>query len=159
MTTIGSSAIIMEDSDNKEAAWDFIKWWLSDETQSEFAQTLQSKYGSAYIWNSANVNAFAELAIPAEDRNVILEQWEHTMNIRHTPASYMLERSLSDAWYNVVNKHIPVRRALNEAAVNTQQELTIKLQEFDYVSKTGEVVREYSMKPIEEIFELLKKNQ
>ena len=159
MTTIGSSAIIMEDSDKKEAAWDFIKWWLSDETQSEFAQTLQSKYGSSYIWNSANVNAFAKLAIPEEDRAVILEQWKHTENIRHTPASYMLERSLSDAWYDVVNGHIPVRRALNEAAVNTQQELTIKLQEFGYVDKAGEVVREYSMKPIEDILKLLKDNQ
>lgn len=159
MTTIGSSAIIMEDSNKKEAAWDFIKWWLSDETQSEFAQTLQSKYGSSYIWNSANVNAFAELAIPAEDREVILEQWEHAENIRHTPASYMLERSLSDAWYNVVNEHVPVRRALNEAAVNTQQELTIKLQEFDYVDKDGAVIRQYSMKPIEEILALSKNNQ
>ena len=159
MTTIGSSAIIMEDSDKKEAAWDFITWWLSDETQSEFAQTLQSKYGSSYIWNSANVNAFAKLAIPEEDRAVILEQWKYTENIRHTPASYMLERSLSDAWYDVVNGHIPVRRALNEAAVNTQQELTIKLQEFGYVDKVGEVVREYSMKPIEEILKHLKDNQ
>ena len=159
MTTIGSSAIIMEDSDKKEAAWDFIKWWLSDETQSEFAQTLQSKYGSSYIWNSANVNAFAQLAIPEDDRAVILEQWKHTENIRHTPASYMLERSLSDAWYNVVNAHIPVRRALNEAAVNTQQELTLKLQEFDYISASGEVLREYSMKPVEQILKPLEKNQ
>ncbi len=159
MTTIGSSAIIMEDSDMKEAAWDFIKWWLSDETQSEFAQTLQSKYGSSYIWNSANLNAFAKLAIPAEDRAVIMEQWKHTMNIRHTPASYMLERSLSDAWYDVVNNHIPVRRALNEAAVNTQQELTIKLQEFNYVDKSGAALREYSMKPIEDILALAKKDQ
>lgn len=159
MTTIGSSAIIMEDSDKKEAAWDFIKWWLSDETQSEFAQTLQSKYGSSYIWNSANLNAFAKLAIPAEDRAVIMEQWKHVVNLRHTPASYMLERSLSDAWYNVVNKHVPVRRALNEAAVNTQQELTIKLQEFNYVDSSGAVLRKYSMKPMEEILKLRKKDK
>ena len=159
MTTIGTSAIIMEDCNKKEAAWDFLKWWLSDETQSEFARTLQSKYGSYYIWNSANVNAFAELAIPEEDRAVILEQWQHTENIRHTPASYMLERSLSDAWYQVVNEHIPVRRALNTAAVNTQQELTIKLQEFKYVDKKGNMIQEYSMKPIEQILEDLKKKQ
>ena len=86
---------------------------------------------------------------------MILEQWEHTENLRHTPASYMLERSLSDAWYNVVNGHEPVRRALNEAAVNTQQELTIKLQEFDYVDKNGAVIRDYSMKSLEEILALL----
>jgi hypothetical protein len=59
----------------------------------------------------------------------------------------------------VVNKHIPVRRALNEAAVNTQQELTIKLQEFDYVGKSGEMVKKYSMKPVEEILALLKDKQ
>ncbi len=159
MPTVGSSAIIMEDSDNKEAAWDFIKWWLSDETQSEFARTLQSKYGSSYIWNSANINAFDDLAIPAEDRAVILKQWESAMNIRHTPASYMLERSLSDAWYDVVNEHIPVRRALNTAAVDTQRELNIKLQEFDYLDKSGAILQEYSMKSLEEILALQKNNQ
>ena len=159
MPTIGSSAIIMEDSDHKEAAWHFIQWWLSDETQSEFAQTLQSKYGSSYIWNSANVNAFAKLAIPEEDRAVILQQWENAANIRHTPASYMLERSLSDAWYSVVNSHVPVRRALNEAAVTTQQELTIKLQEFDYVDAEGRMLSPYSMRSLEQILELLENEQ
>lgn len=159
MTTTSTSGLIMEDSDKKEAAWDFLKWWMSDETQSEFAQTLQSKFGSYYVWNSANVNAFAKLAIPEDDREVILEQWKSTENIRHTPASYMLERSLSNAWYDVVNKHIPVRRALNEAAVNIQQELNIKLQEFDYLDASGEMIREYSMKPVKEIIENLKKNQ
>lgn len=159
MPTIGSSAIIMEDSDHKEAAWHFIQWWLSDETQSEFAQTLQSKYGSSYIWNSANVNAFAKLAIPEEDRAVILQQWENAANIRHTPASYMLERSLSDAWYSVVNSHVPVRRALNEAAVTTQQELTIKLQEFDYVDAEGRMLSPYSMRSLEQILDLLENEQ
>lgn len=102
------------------------------------------------------MNAFAKLAIPEDDRAVILEQWKHAENIRHTPASYMLERSLSDAWYDVVNGHIPVRRALNEAAVNTQQELTIKLQEFGYIGKSGEVIRQYSMTSFQDILEDLK---
>ena len=113
----------------------------------------------ALIVDGANVNAFAKLAIPEDDRAVILEQWEHTENIRHTPASYMLERSLSDAWYSVVNGRTPVRRALNEAAVNTQQELTIKLQEFDYIGKSGETIKQYSMKPVEEILALLEDKQ
>ena len=151
MPATDRSAIIFESSEKKEAAWDFIKWWLSDETQIEFAQTLQAKFGSDFVWNSANYNAFAELAIPATDREVILEQWQNTQNLRHTPATYMLERSLSDAWYNVVNEHIPVRRALNEAAVNINQEMDLKLQEFGYLGTDGTVIKKYSMKSIEEI--------
>jgi len=151
MPATDRSAIIFESSEKKEAAWDFIKWWLSDETQIEFAQTLQAKFGSDFVWNSANYNAFAELAIPATDREVILEQWQNTQNLRHTPATYMLERSLSDAWYNVVNDHIPVRRALNEAAVNINQEMDLKLQEFGYLGTDGTVIKNYSMKSIEDI--------
>lgn len=151
MPATDRSAIIFESSEKKEAAWDFIKWWLSDETQIEFAQTLQAKFGSDFVWNSANYNAFAELAIPATDREVILKQWQNTENLRHTPATYMLERSLSDAWYNVVNEHIPVRRALNEAAVNINQEMDLKLQEFGYLGTDGTVIKNYSMKSIEDI--------
>lgn len=151
MPATDRSAIIFESSEKKEAAWDFIKWWLSDETQTEFAQTLQAKFGSDFIWNSANYNAFAELAIPATDREVILEQWQNTENLRHTPATYMLERSLSNAWYDVVNEHVPVRRALNEAAVDVNQEMDIKLQEFGYLGTGGKVIQNYSMKSIEDI--------
>lgn len=152
------SSIIFESSEKKEAAWDFIKWWLSDETQIEFAQTLQAKFGSDFVWNSANQNAFAKLAIPATDREVILEQWQNTQNLRHTPATYMLERSLSDAWYNVVNEHIPVRRALNEAAVNINQEMDLKLQEFGYLGTDGTVIKNYSMKSIEDILKEISEN-
>lgn len=153
MTTTERSVIIMESSNKKEAAWDFIKWWLSDETQAEFAQTLQAKFGSAFVWNSANYNAFAELAIPASDREVILTQWQNSQNVRHTPATYMLERSLSNAWYDVVQEGVPVRRALNSVAADTQQEMTIKLQEFGYMDSKGNLLKEFKMKPIEELLE------
>ena len=153
MTTTERSIIIMESSDKKEAAWDFIKWWLSDETQAEFAQTLQAKFGSAFVWNSANYNAFAELAIPASDREVILAQWQNSQNVRHTPATYMLERSLSNAWYDVVQEGVPVRRALNSVAADTQQEMTIKLQEFGYMDSKGNLLKEFKMKPVEELLE------
>ena len=151
MTTTEKSIIILESSDKKEAAWDFIKWWLSDETQAEFAQTLQAKFGSAFVWNSANYNAFAELAIPAKHREVILSQWQNAQNVRHTPATYMLERSLSNAWYDVVQEGVPVRRALNAVAADTQQEMTIKLQEFGYMDSKGNLLKEFKMKPVEEL--------
>ena len=142
---------MMESSRKKEMSWDFIKWWLSDETQSEFAQTLQAKFGSEFVWNSANLNAFSKLAIPSADREVILKQWESAVNIRYTPASYMLERSLSDAWYQVTQSKDSARIALNEAATTVEQELIVKLQEFGYLNDNGETIRSYDMRQWKDI--------
>lgn len=151
MITMDRSCIIMESSDKKEAAWDFLKWWLSDDTQIDFARTLQTKFGQEFVWNSANRNAFSKLSIPTSDKKVILQQWENAVNIRNLPATYMLERSLSDAWYNVVQSNMPVRIALNEAAVSIDQELVIKLQEFGYIDGEGKMLREVDMRPLTEI--------
>lgn len=151
MNTSDRSCMILESSDKKDAAWDFLKWWMSDETQTEFAETLQVKFGSAFVWNSANLNAFAQLAIPAADRRVILEQWQNAFNTRHTPSTYMVERSLSNAWYDVVNEHISVRSALNAAAVDIQLEQELKLKEFGYIDAKGTVLKPYKMDSIEQI--------
>ena len=126
MPSFDRSAIIMDSSLKKEAGWDFIKWWMSTETQAEFAQTLQAKFGSEFVWNSANLEAFAQLAIPSADREVILQQWENAVNLRYLPATYMMERSLSDAWYKVTQGQQPVRIALNDAG-------EIAYMEYEYV--------------------------
>ena len=146
MPSFDRSAIIMDSSLKKEAGWDFIKWWMSTETQAEFAQTLQAKFGSEFVWNSANLEAFAQLAIPSADREVILQQWENAVNLRYLPATYMMERSLSDAWYKVTQGQQPVRIALNEAAVSVEHELIVKLQEFGYLNDAEEPIKPYDMR-------------
>ncbi len=151
MPTAERAIVLFETSEKKEAAWDFVKWWMSDDTQIEFGTTLQAKFGSVFVWNSANRNAFAKIAIPEKDKEIIIKQWESAQNIRQTPANYMLERSLSNAWYDVVQKHISVRSALNTAAADIQQEFEIKLREFDYIDANGKLVRNYDMSSFEDI--------
>ena len=151
MPTAERSIVIFESSDKKEASWDFIKWWMSDDTQVEFATTLQAKFGSVFVWNSANRNAFAKLAIPEKDKEIIIKQWESAQNIRQTPANYMLERSLSNAWYDVVQNHISVRSALNSAAADIQQEFELKLHEFGYIDSKGKLIKNYDMSSYDDI--------
>ncbi|MBO5200477.1 MAG: extracellular solute-binding protein [Clostridia bacterium] len=151
MNTTDRSAIILSSSTKKEAAWDFIKWWMSDDAQTEFSQTLQAKFGSEFVWNSANNNAFENLAIPSDHRDTVLQQRNNTQNVRNTPATYMLERSLSNAWYDVVNEHVPVRNALNDAAVDVQLELNIKLREFGFMDEKFNKVKSYNMQSLEEL--------
>ncbi len=151
MPTAERAIVMFESSNKKEASWDFVKWWLEDETQIEFSTTLQAKFGSVFVWNSANRNAFAKLAIPEKDKKIIIEQWENAQNIRQTPANYMLERSLSNAWYDVVQNHINVRSALNTAAADIQQEFELKLHEFGYIDDNGKLIKNYDMSSFEDI--------
>ena len=151
--SVDRSDLIMNTTKKEDQAWTFLKWWMSTGTQVEFAYSLQTKYGSEYAWNSANKEAFTQLSFPKAHRDVILEQWSESENYRIMPATYMLERCLSDAWYSVVNEHQSPRAALNEAVFTIDQETAIRMQQFGYLDETGNVVREYDMRSVTEILD------
>lgn len=154
--SIDKSCLIMSSTKKKEQSWRFLKWWLSSEVQVEFAYNLQTKYGSEYAWNSANEEAFSQLSFAIDDRNVIKEQWAGSDNYKTLPATYMLERSLSDAWYKVVEQHESPRIALNEAVFNINQETRVRMQQFGYVDEEGNVRKKYDMHNAQEILDGIK---
>lgn len=147
------AGMIMANTEKADQSWAFMKWWMSTETQIEFAYTLQTKYGSEYAWNSANAEAFQQLSFPKAHRQVILEQWSQSENYRIMPATYMLERSLSNAWYAVVNENQSPRTALNEAVFTINQETAIRMQQFGYLDENGNVLRKYDMRSATEILD------
>lgn len=66
------SCVIFSDTDKSEESWKFLDWWTSSKTQSAFADTLQTSYGKEYIWNTANVESFANLPWNEEHKEVML---------------------------------------------------------------------------------------
>lgn len=150
--------MILGSTTKADKSWEFLKWWMSTETQVEFSNTLQTKYGMEYVWNSANADAFQQLSFPVADREVILEQWNNAENYRTMPATYMVERALSDAWYQIVEDHISPRVALNEAVFTMDQEMQIRMKQFGYIDDNGNVIREYDMRSAEQILKDLRGN-
>lgn len=149
--SVSSSDLIMNSTKKADKAWAFLKWWMSEETQVEFAYTLQTKYGSEYVWNTANKLAFSQMSFPKAHAMVIQEQWANSENYRIMPATYMLERELSNAWYQVVNENESPRAALNEAVFTINQEMAIRMQQFGYLDESGDSVKVYDMRSAEEI--------
>lgn len=149
--SVSSSDLIMNSTKKADKAWAFLKWWMSEETQVEFAYTLQTKYGSEYVWNTANKLAFSQMSFTKAHALVIQEQWENSENYRIMPATYMLERELSNAWYQVVNENESPRAALNEAVFTINQEMAIRMQQFGYLDESGNSVKAYDMRSAEEI--------
>ena len=149
--SVSSSDLIMNSTKKADKAWAFLKWWMSEETQVEFAYTLQTKYGSEYVWNTANKLAFSQMSFTKAHALVIQEQWANSENYRIMPATYMLERELSNAWYQVVNENESPRAALNEAVFTINQEMAIRMQQFGYLDESGKSVKAYDMRSAEEI--------
>jgi len=158
MSSAGSQGISMFNSSNKkEQAWEFIKWWMSTETQNTFIERLYGMYGLEYLWYSANLESFTTLPINLEDKEVMIEQLKNgSIEASRIPAAYMLERSISDAYSRIVFNGQNVRIALDDAVIESNREIVRKLEEFGYM-KNGEKVRDFIIPNIQNIEDWKKK--
>lgn len=138
----GQSSMIMSSTKYPEESWDFLKWWMSTSVQSEFAFLLQSTYGQAYFWNTANMEAFKNVSMPDEYKEIILKQWEYGVEASRIPGAYMVERSISNAWTSIVFDGTNPRQALDEAVRVSNREIIYKMAEFGY-TENGEIIKEY----------------
>jgi ABC-type glycerol-3-phosphate transport system substrate-binding protein len=149
-TGSAQASIMFANTEQKESGWEFMKWWMSTETQVDFQQQLILNYGMEYLWNSANVEAFAASPIPDEHKKVILEQWEWLQEPLKLPGSYMQERELSNVWNRIVFDGMNPRVAIDASVATINREITRKMEEFGYL-KNGEVVKEFKIPTIETI--------
>jgi len=146
-----TTCMIFENTNMSEEAWTFMKWWLSAETQTAFAETMELSYGPEYRWNTANLKAFEETSYPEEHKQVIREVWEQQKeNLQH-PASYIVEREISNAFTNVTVNGYTVIEALDASKLVADREIMRKLKEFGYVDSEGKLNRSYPIEVMEDI--------
>ena len=151
------SLMILADTEMPDESWSFIQWWMSTEIQVLFAERLQTTYGTEFLWNTANLDAFAQTSLPQEHLEVILEQWEYAMEASRIPGTYMVEREISNAWNTIIFDDANPRIALDEAVKTANREILYRMEEFDYV-EDGEIIREYTVPTIYNIDYWLKEN-
>ena len=156
-TTTGDTknGIIFKGSDKKYAAWTFLKWWSEAETQAGFANMIQATYGATFLWNTANLKAMDTLAMDPEVIAIAKEQLGHLRNVDQIPATYIVERGLSNVWNQAVFDYKPLRALISDAVLEIDKEITRKMEEFGYV-KNGVVVKEYKYYTVEDIIAMQK---
>lgn len=142
--------------DRQDAAWEYLKWWMSTETQVSFGVTLQTTYGEEYIWNSANTEAFEQLPWKSRDKQTIIEQMEWIEESPRIPGTYMLERELSNAYVAVVTNGGVLRTELDSAIKRIDRETLRKLKEFGYVDEDGKMIKEYIVPDVETVKDIIK---
>lgn len=145
----GVAAVIMSDSERPNESWEYLKWWLSTESQVDFGYRLQSTYGPEFLWISGNLEALAQAPIDADELDVIFEQVKWQRDVPRTPAQYILERALSDIWINSATKYRPVRTEIDKMIPVVDREVRRKMIEFGYIDENLTVLEPYIVPDID----------
>ncbi|WMJ86789.1 extracellular solute-binding protein [Anaerocolumna sp. MB42-C2] len=97
----GSCSIILKDCDNKDAAWKFVKWWNSADTQATYSKEIEAELGVLGRYTPANSAAFEKTTWYDEEKEVLLKQWYSVIEIPEVPGGYYVSRNIDNAFREV----------------------------------------------------------
>ncbi|MCB9136450.1 MAG: extracellular solute-binding protein [Anaerolineales bacterium] len=157
-TGSAQSCLMFANTDKPDESWRFMKWWMSTETQIDFQEQLILNYGLEYLWNSANLEAFALSPMPQEHKDVVLAQWEWLQEPIKLPGSYMQERELSNAWNRIVFDGVNPRVAIDDSIILINREITRKMEEFGYL-QNGVKVKAFTIPTIDTVKQWMEEGQ
>lgn len=126
-----TGTIMLADSKEKEAAWEFMKWWLGEEAQVTYARNMEAILGAAARYPTANLKAFEQLPWPAKDYIVLSQARENAKGLPIVPGDYIVGRYVDNAFRAVVNDDINPYDSLYTNHLKINNELSRKRQEFD----------------------------
>ncbi|MFS0725565.1 extracellular solute-binding protein [Paenibacillus sp. 1P07SE] len=126
-----TAVLMLENARDKEASWEFMKWWTEKQTQIEYGREMEGLMGAAARYPTANIEALEQLPWPVKDYRNLEEQWQWVQGIPQIPGGYFTGRHLDNAFRRVVNAGANPRESLSDYIVYINDEITIKRQEFD----------------------------
>ncbi len=126
------SVVMMAAAKDKEASWEYMKWWTGAEAQVDYGREVESIMGTAARYTTANTEALQRMPWRADERAVLMEQREHVVGYPQVPGSYALTRNLNFAFLNVVNNSADPRETLLDYVKTINDELRYKREELGF---------------------------
>lgn len=126
----GQSVVMLDKAKDKEAAWAFMKWWTSDETQTTFGREMEGLMGAAARYPTANIKALDSLPWPVADYESLKAQFEWVRGIPEVPGGYFTGRHLFNAFYKTVVGQVEARESMIDYVQYIQDEIATKRNEF-----------------------------
>ena len=102
---VGTAVIMMRDSPDPQAAWEFLKWWTSAEVQAGFGIGMQSIMGEAAMYPTANMESLAMLPWHPRYYRQIQSQWVNVVGVPEVPGGYYVTRSFGFAFNRIINTY------------------------------------------------------
>ncbi|MGB4431744.1 MAG: extracellular solute-binding protein [Limnochordia bacterium] len=134
-----TGSIILEKSEKKQEAWEFLKWWTSKETQVRFGRELEALIGASARYATANVEAMQELPWRVEEREQLNAQWDWVEGVPPVLGGYYVTRQFDWLFRAVVLQNAPVRESVLDYAREIDKEIARKRMEFGYETELEEL--------------------
>ncbi len=125
----GSAAVMLADCENPEACWDFLRWWVSAETQATYARDIEADLGVLGRHTTANKEAFSVSNWSIHDQRMLDKQWAWVYELPEIPGGYYVSRNLDNAFRAVVLSGDDARESLFYWTSSTNEEILRKREE------------------------------
>ena len=122
--------IATENETIKKNSWEFLKWWVSAESQVRFGREIESILGSSARYTTANRDALDQLAWSADQLKILKEQQSQTIGFKEIAGGYSTTRHMTNAIRRVINTKEDARETLLTYARTINEEIRIKRKEF-----------------------------
>ncbi len=126
----GSGCAILKDAKNPAAAWEFLKWWTSAETQLSYSNSLEAILGPIGRIAVANVEAFKRMSWDPSMKQTMLDAWENTVEVPEIPGSYYVSRSIDFAFWNAADENENPKDQLVTWGQEADAEIARKLEQY-----------------------------
>lgn len=125
----GSAAVMLADCENPEACWEFLRWWVSAETQATYARDIEADLGVLGRHTTANEEAFSVSNWSIHDQRTLDAQWAWVQELPEIPGGYYVSRNLDNAFRAVVLSDEDARESLFYWTSSTNEEILRKREE------------------------------
>ena len=130
--------MMMADAEDKDASWEFMKWWLSADIQTRYGRDIENQLGVSARYPSANIEAFANMPWSVSELQTLNAEWDNVKGIPEVPGGYFTSRHLNNAFHRVLNQNEDPGETLLDYVKNIDEEITSKRREFGLEVYEGE---------------------
>jgi len=124
------ASMIFSKTKRPELTWEFMKWWISADTQLRFGRELESIMGAAARYPTANYEAFKRLSWGSEQMAVLDEQRYWAVGTPEVPGGYFVSRHITNAARRILNEGQDTRETMLDYTLTINDELIKKRKEF-----------------------------
>lgn len=129
----GTCSIVLQNCKEQDAAWEFVKWWNSAETQARYSRDIEAELSTLGRHTPANLAAFENTLWSDSEKELLLEQWKNVVEVPEIPGGYYVTRNVDNAFRQVYYDGENARdtlyywmEAVNEELVRKQKQLAAR---------------------------------
>lgn len=129
-TSTVTACVMFDACEDKEAAWEFLKWFTSADVQAEYGIQLEQVMGAAARYATSNRDAFKKIPWTKSEQEKLIRQWNDLVGVNEVPGSYYTARGIQNAFRTTIYDYTNAYETLHDWQLQIDEEISRKYVEF-----------------------------